>query len=106
MTEHIDPEDRRRLAWKYLRKSDIEDADDYADLVYWQKLEREILRAAAKDSDAETEQIEARKTRVVADDDDTSKCAPDGQHRTRCNGTHNPAPGTTFVTARHWDLEE
>jgi hypothetical protein len=28
--------------------------------------------------------------------------APDGQHCTRCNGIHNPQPGTTFITSRTW----
>lgn len=32
----------------------------------------------------------------------TTDCAPDGQHCTRCNGTHNPRPGCTFETARRW----
>lgn len=27
---------------------------------------------------------------------------PDGQHCDQCTGTHNPAPGVTFVTARNW----
>lgn len=29
-------------------------------------------------------------------------CAPAGQHCPHCNGTHNPAPGVTFITARNW----
>ncbi|BBX11129.1 hypothetical protein MNVM_02100 [Mycobacterium novum] len=36
--------------------------------------------------------------RVDIDED----CAPDGELCTRCNGYHNPQPGTTFVTARNW----
>lgn len=32
-------------------------------------------------------------------------CAPDGEHCKLCNGTHNPAPGVTFVTARNWRTE-
>jgi hypothetical protein len=29
-------------------------------------------------------------------------CAPDAQYCPRCNGTHNPRPGVTFITARDW----
>jgi hypothetical protein len=31
-----------------------------------------------------------------------TRCAPDGEYCHRCNGTHNPRPGTTFVTSRNW----
>ncbi|KMO82299.1 hypothetical protein [Mycolicibacterium chlorophenolicum] len=34
------------------------------------------------------------------------KCAPDGDHCTRCNGVHNPQPGVTFVTSRTWGDDE
>ena len=33
-------------------------------------------------------------------------CAPDGQHCTRCAGTHNPTPGCSYVTSRTWDTDE
>ena len=32
--------------------------------------------------------------------------APDGEHCFRCHGYHNPAPGCTFVTARHWNPDD
>lgn len=32
----------------------------------------------------------------------TPACAPDGLPCATCNGTHNPAPGVTFVTSRNW----
>jgi hypothetical protein len=28
--------------------------------------------------------------------------APDGQPCTTCHGTHNPAPGVTYITGRNW----
>lgn len=33
------------------------------------------------------------------------RCAPNGQHCPACNGTHHPAPGITFITARNWCAE-
>lgn len=33
---------------------------------------------------------------------DRVHCAPNGQHCALCNGTHNPTPGVTFVSARNW----
>ncbi|MDT4942868.1 MAG: hypothetical protein QOJ34_2957 [Pseudonocardiales bacterium] len=37
---------------------------------------------------------------------DFSRCAPDGQHCARCNGTHYPYPGCRFVTALTWPTDE
>jgi hypothetical protein len=34
------------------------------------------------------------------------KCAPDGQICDRCQGTHNPQPGVTFVTSRKWSTDD
>lgn len=33
---------------------------------------------------------------------DIERHAPDGAHCPNCNGTHNPQPGVTFITARRW----
>ena len=33
-------------------------------------------------------------------------CAPDGEPCFRCNGTHNPYPGCTFITSRTWPTDD
>lgn len=43
---------------------------------------------------------------ILAADDVTIRCAPDGELCYRCNGTHNPYPGCTYVTDRNWTVDD